>query len=247
MTKSIKIPKTIHYCWFGNGEKSADIINYIEGWKRILPDYEIVEWNETNFDINSNQYTKEAYEAKKWAFVTDYVRLYVLYNYGGIYMDTDVEVLKPLDEFLTNDAFSGFEVRDNVPTGIMAACKGQEVIGDLLSFYDHHRFMLENGTFDLTTNVVTITNYFVKNGLKKNGKKQIINGFVIYPQVYFCPNTLSMIWGTPSEKSYTIHHFAGSWTEEDRKRGLKYRMGHYLSGVLRNILGTDRYSKLRGK
>ena len=103
----MSIPKKIHYCWFGRGQMPELAIKCLASWKKNLPDYEVIEWNEDNFDINSNRYVKEAYESKKYAFVTDYVRLYVLYNHGGIYMDTDVEVLKPLDVFLVNRAFTG--------------------------------------------------------------------------------------------------------------------------------------------
>ena len=103
------IPKIIHYCWFGGKPKPELAEKCIESWKKFCPDYEIVEWNEGNFNINSNLYVKQAYEAKKYAFVTDYVRLYALYTQGGIYMDTDVMVLKPLDEYLNHEAFSGFE------------------------------------------------------------------------------------------------------------------------------------------
>ena len=109
------IPKVIHYCWFGKKPLPPLAVNCIDSWKKFCPDYEIIEWNEKNFDINSNTYVREAYENKKWAFVSDYVQLYALYNYGGIYMDTDVQVLKPLDAFLNDQAFSGFEAYDRVP------------------------------------------------------------------------------------------------------------------------------------
>lgn len=126
------IPKKIHYCWFGGNPYPEDFLKYLESWKKYCPNYEIIEWNEKTFDINLNKYVKEAYECKKWAFVTDYVRLWAIYNYGGIYMDTDVEVLRPLDSFLECQAFSGFERENAVPTGIMAGEKGQSAIKDLL-------------------------------------------------------------------------------------------------------------------
>ena len=118
------IPKIIHYCWFGRGEKPSQAQMCIESWKKILPEYQLKEWNEDNFDINQNRYVREAYENRKFAFVTDYVRLYALYNEGGVYMDTDVEVLGSYDSFLHHHAFSGFETDGNVPTGMMAAEKG---------------------------------------------------------------------------------------------------------------------------
>ena len=121
------IPKTIHYIWFGGNPLPEDAKRCIDTWKKYCPDYEIKEWNESNFDVAQNDYIKEAYEAKKWAFVSDYARLKVLVEYGGIYMDTDVEVLKPLDRFLSERAFSGFEDADAIPAGIMACEKGFEL------------------------------------------------------------------------------------------------------------------------
>ena len=122
------IPKIIHYCWFGGNPLPPLALKCIESWKKYCPDYEIKIWDESNFDININKYATEAYEAKKWAFVSDVARLWVLYNYGGIYMDTDLEVIKPLDEFLYHKAFSGFEDEVNIPTGIIASEKNNNWI-----------------------------------------------------------------------------------------------------------------------
>jgi mannosyltransferase OCH1-like enzyme len=132
-------------------------VNCINSWKKYLPDYELVLWNEDNFDINSNQYVKEAYESKKYAFVTDYVRLYALYHHGGIYMDTDVEVLKSLDEFLEHTAFTGCENDQMCVTGTMASEKGHKWIEDLLNDYDDKKFILAEGSFDKTPNTQIIT------------------------------------------------------------------------------------------
>ena len=129
------IPKKIHYCWFGRGEKPELALKCIESWKKYLPDYELKEWNEDIFDISRNQYVREAYENRKFAFVTDYVRLYAIYTEGGIYMDTDVEVVGRFDKFLHHHAFSGFETDGNVPTGMMAAEKGSVWAKDLLDQY----------------------------------------------------------------------------------------------------------------
>ena len=129
---SNSIPKKIHYCWFGNNDKPKIVMKCIETWKRILPDYEIIEWNENNFDINSNKYVKEAYENKKYAFVSDYVRVYVLYNIGGIYLDTDVEVFKPLDKFLKEDSFWGFEEKNYIATSTIGAKAGNKLIKQFL-------------------------------------------------------------------------------------------------------------------
>lgn len=208
------IPKIIHYCWFGGKQLPEDAQRYIETWKKHCPDYEIHEWNESNFDIDSVPYVKEAYEAKKWAFITDYVRLYALDTIGGIYMDTDVEVLKNLDCFLEEKGFSGFERENAVPTGIMGAEKGQEFIHQLLHQYDGIHFVKKDGTCDETTNVTRITDTAVEHGLLLNNTKQTICGFTFFPKDYFCPKSSRTLEICLTENSYTIHHFAGSWITE---------------------------------
>ena len=215
------IPKKIHYCWFGGNPLPEDAKKYIESWKKYCPDYEIIEWNESNFDINSNIYVKEAYESKKWAFVTDYVRLYAMYNYGGIYMDTDVEVLKPLDPFLKHEAFSGFETSDYIPTGIMACKKHFDLFKELLDYYNDRHFILKNGQFDTTTNVITITNICKKYGLKPNNTYQEVRGFALYPNDYFCPKSHVTGEIKTTDNTVTIHHFAGSWLTERDKKNVK--------------------------
>lgn len=220
------IPKVIHYCWFGRGEVPKLEKKCIETWKKILPDYTIIEWNEDNFNINCNEYVREAYEAKKYAFVSDYARLYVLYNYGGIYMDTDMEVVKSLDIFLENNAFVGFENDTHIQTGIMACKKGNKLFKEFLDYYNEKKFFMGDGKADLTANVRFITDICKKYNLKLNNTIQTINGLTVYPRTYFCPLSYT------KEKyftnnTYTIHHFAGSWVLESEKKEvqdyIKYR------------------------
>ncbi len=206
------IPKVIHYCWFGRGPLPALAQKCIASWRKYCPDYEIKEWNEDNFDLSLYPYVREAYEARKFAFVTDVVRLYALYYEGGIYMDTDVEVIKPLDKFLVHCAFSGFESEVNVPTGIMASEQYGRWAKDNLDYYDNRHFVKENGTLDMTTNVQIITSYMSNYDFQPHSSYQDFpNLITINPQEYFCP--LSPISGksTISKNTYTIHHFAGSW------------------------------------
>ena len=244
MLKNTGIPKKIHYCWFGKGPKSELAIRCIESWKKYCPDYEIIEWNEENFDINSNIYVKEAYDSKKYAFVTDYVRLYVLYKYGGIYMDTDVEVLKPLDKFLNHKAFSSFENNNCIPTGIIGSEKNNEWIKTLLSDYDNIHF-IKNGKMDLTTNVTRITESTIKNyGLNPvSSYQELGNGIVtMYPYDYFCPKDHYTQKINITENTYTIHHFSGSWLPKgEMKRRLtknKYIkiFGPFLGIKIGNII-----------
>ncbi|MEP1488773.1 MAG: glycosyltransferase [Algibacter sp.] len=218
------IPKVIHYCWFGKGKmpKLAEIC--IESWNKYLPDYKLYLWNEDTFDVNSNLYTKQAYELKKFAFVTDYVRLYALYEHGGIYMDTDVEVLRNMDYFLQYPAFSGFEDEINIPTGLMASKKGGDWVKYLLSYYDNRSFILADGNYDTMTNTATIGRMTKELGFIPNNKYQCINNEIhIFPKDYFCPK--SQISGRIelTNNTYCIHHFSGSWMPAKTKRltGLK--------------------------
>lgn len=228
------IPKKIHYCWFGRGEKSDAIKRYIASWHKHLPDYEFKEWNEDNFDINQNRYVKEAYENRKFAFVTDYVRLYAILTEGGIYMDTDVEVLKPFDPFLHHHAFSGFETDGNVPTGMMAAEKGSVWAKELLDGYTNRQFIKADGSFDMTTNTAVITEYMLAKGLIQNNTYQDFPGLcTMYPAQYFCPKDHRTGKIRITDKSVCIHHFAGSWLNPSKIE--KFR--HEFKVKLVNLIG----------
>lgn len=234
----MSIPKKIHYCWFGGNPLPESALKCIESWKKYCPDYEIIEWNESNFDVNQNNYVREAYESKKYAFVTDYVRLYVLNNYGGIYMDTDVEVLKSLDRFLNNKAFSGFETSCTIPTGIMGAEKESSWISYLLNYYDNSHFILEDGSMNFTTNVQTITNM-----TKEKYKVDLVGNLLdikdvvaIYPKEYFCPKEYETGKIKITENTYTIHHFNASWHNDDEKMYRK-ELNRYTRILGKNIGG----------
>ena len=155
-----KIPKVIHYCWFGKNKLSKSAKKCIKSWKKHLPNYEIIEWNENNFDINCNEYVREAYKSKKYAFVSDYARIYALYNYGGIYMDTDVEVIKSLDKFLCNDAFAGLENEYSIQTAVMGCCKGNLLFKEFLilppKFWLLSEYILK-GINIITSHTITFT------------------------------------------------------------------------------------------
>lgn len=218
------IPKIIHYCWFGGGPLPDEGRKCIESWRKYCPDYEIKEWNENNFDIHSNKYVEEAYMSKKYAFVTDYVRLYAMVNEGGVYMDTDVELLKPLDSYMKHEAFSGFETDIDITTGIMASVKGFPLFEELLHYYDDKRFIREDDSFDLTANVYTITQICLKHGLIRNNMYQVIDGFALYPKDFFCPKDHKTGDINLTDNTVAIHHFAGSWvTGKDRKWMIKER------------------------
>lgn len=211
------IPKKIHYVWFGGNPLTPLAEKCIASWRQFCPDYEIVRWDETNFDFSSNRYCREAIESKKWAFASDYARLWILVHEGGVYMDTDVQLLKPLDEFLSEEAFSGFEAEDRIPTGLMASEAGQDFFVELLHDYDNRSFIKADGSCDLTTNVTAITQACIERGLVLNGQKQTVDGFTLYPSDYFCPKDWLTREINLTKNSYAIHHFDGSWADGGTK------------------------------
>ena len=236
------IPRIIHYCWFGRGELPELALKCMDSWHKYMPDYKYKLWNEDIFDINSNQYVKEAYEAKKYAFVSDYVRLYALYTEGGIYMDTDVEVLKPFDDLLYLTGFTGYEGSKHHPpvTGTMASEIGGEWVKEQLEAYDEIHFLLPDGSYDMMTNTIRITQIMKAGGFIPNGKKQIYKGMSIFPTEFFCPRqTTGEILIT--KETYCDHHFMGSWGTKKRRNALRKVLGPKLFTLLikfkRFILG----------
>lgn len=215
--ESYMIPKIIHYIWFGGNPLPEDARRCIASWRKYCPDYEIREWNESNFNIEVCDYVKEAYAAKKWAFVSDYARLSVLLEYGGIYMDTDVEVIKPLDKFLELRAFSGFENEKDVPTGIMACERGHQFFLGLLKEYHNIHFTDCYGNYDLTTNVTRITNECVRHGLVRNNKTQTVADLTLFSKDFFCPLNSQTGILEKTDNTHTIHWFSGSWKTAKEK------------------------------
>lgn len=211
------IPRIIHYCWFGRGPMSDLAQRCIESWQRIMPDYAYRLWNEDSFDVHSVPYVKEAYDSGKYAFVTDYVRLFALYTEGGIYMDTDVEVLKPYDDLLDLPGFTGYEGSKHLPpvTGTMASEPGNIWVKEQLDSYEGTHFILPDGTLDLTTNTVRIARIMKAGGFVSDGKKQVYKDMHIFPVEYFCPRqTTGEILMT--DNTYCDHHFVGSWNSNKR-------------------------------
>lgn len=214
------IPKKIHYCWFGHGEMPQMAKDCIASWHKYMPDWEYKLWSEDNFDVNSTAYTAEAYASKKYAFVTDYVRLYALLTEGGVYMDTDVEVLKPLDFFLHHHAFTGYEgTKALYPvTGIMASEKEGLWVTEQLHAYNNAHFIKPDGSLDTTTNCQRIYKLMLANGFTQNGGKlQTYKDLTIYPVEYFCPRQSTGEF-LLTESTYCDHHFMGSWS--DKKGGV---------------------------
>lgn len=222
----IKIPKIIHYCWFGRNPLPPLAIKCIESWKKYLPDYEIKEWNEDNFDVNIIPYTKEAYEARKYAFVSDYARFWILYNYGGLYFDTDVEVIKPMDDIIAHGSFMGCEkeasdmsvasVAPGLSLGVnpgigLGVNPGLGLYKEILGIYANLHFKNQDGSLNMKTVVQYTTELLCNYGLKNTNEIQQCGDIWIYPKDYFCPIDYETKICIITKNTYTIHHFAGSW------------------------------------
>lgn len=234
----MSIPKVIHYCWFGRGKMPPIAKKCLKSWKRYCPDYEIVCWNEDNFDLTQNTYMLEAYKAGKWAFVSDYVRLKVIYDHGGIYLDTDVELRKPLDPLLEYSGYLGFDENDFVATGIgYGAEAGNEVVGLLLKDYDDLHFVLPDGSYDLLPCTNRNTLAMKRVGFDTAIKDQFFMGTKIFPRDYFCPMDYYTGKKTITKNTYSIHHYCASWTSTTTKR----------TTFIKRIIGVNMYNKLYGK
>ena len=217
-----RIPKVIHYIWLGSRALDKTSLKCMDSWSEFLPEYKVVCWGEDKCKdiINKNLYAKQSYEKEKYAFTSDYLRLYILYNYGGVYMDTDVQVFKSINKFLNDDAFTCFENRTSIPTALMAARKGNKWIEELLHYYDNRPFILENGQMDLTTNVSIISEMSRKWGFVPNGREQILDiGVHIYTKDYFCPiDTKNKKNDLFTENTYAAHLYNGSWRSPLRQK-----------------------------
>lgn len=216
------IPKIIHYCWFGRGEMPQLAKDCIASWHKYLPDWRYILWNEDNFDVNYNDYTREAYEAKKYAFVSDVARLYALYTMGGIYMDTDVEVLKPFDTpLLSLSGFTGYEGSKHMPpiTGTLAAEAGNKWVEEQLNAYNNAHFLKEGGELDMTTNTVRISTIMRSGGFVCDGRRGTYKDMHIFPVDYFCPRQTTGEF-LLSENTYCDHHFMNSWDDKKKRNPL---------------------------
>lgn len=227
-----KIPKKIHYVWVGGQEKPKDIKKCMKTWKEHFAGYEIKEWNESNFDINSHPFCKAAYNAKKWAYVSDYIRAYVIYNEGGIYLDTDIILLDNFDDFLKNRAFVGFENVDHPFTAVFGAEKNHPFVKRMLDYYDE----IKEYNFDfISNNTISVSDILINEyGAIKNNEYQILkDDIALYEDNVLC---------NPSENSTSIHIFTGTWLEE--KKNIKYKIVKFLKLRLNKKWKAELYRKV---
>lgn len=243
------IPKKIHYCWFGGVPIPKEFEENIKTWRVYCPDYQLVCWNESNFDIESVEYVKRAYQMKKFAFVSDYVRLHVLYHQGGIYLDTDVEILKPLDAFLSHRCFMGrdrqskSEEAAEIGTGLIGAEKNYPWLQELLSFYLTEQVLAPHGKiYQKTINWIMTADAFSRKKLRiANEIQELEEGLTIYPTTYFSPMDYATRRVYKTENTYAIHKYAGSWTNKNKRNRSK------IQKLFRTICGEKKYWKIKDR
>lgn len=224
------IPKKIHYCWFGRGEKPKLAQKCISSWKKYCPDYEIIEWNEDNFDINTNAYTRMCYEQKKYAFLTDYLRLVIIREQGGVYFDTDVEVIRSFDELLKYGAFFGFETEEYVNTGEGFGAEPYHPI--IQQMIDEYEPFLD-GVHGTRGCPLLNTDALLKFGLKQNGQMQVLENAVILPIDYLNPYDDPTGVLTKTHNTYSVHWYGKSWLSR------KQRFRSFISKPLHRMFGND--------
>ena len=233
----MEIPHKIHYIWFGNNDKPEIVQKCIESWEKYFSDYEIIEWNESNYDTSKCAYIKEAYDAKKWAFASDYARFDILYKYGGIYFDTDVEILKKYPDYILNNiAFSGMESTGNLAPGLVfASIPGLPILKEILDNYEKDHF-LERGKQNEKTVNCRVNEILQKKGFVPNNQFQTVAGLSIYPSVFFCGYDMDIREFDIREETVSIHHYACSW----KKKGIK----RAIQDTIKNRFGIDNYRKI---
>ena len=235
-----RIPKRILYIWFGYGEKSDIIKKCSMTNKSILSDWEFCEWTEDNYDVRSCSYMWEAYERKKYAFASDYARFDLLYQYGGVYLDTDVELLKVIpDELLAQMGFTGVESNMKIAPGLIFACEpGNPIVKEIIEEYRKDHFVNSDGSINEKTVVDRVTEVFRRHGFQRNGEEQILDGFHIYPSEYFCAYDFVMNEFTITDKTISIHHYTATWV------GTKSKIKREIQRLCRLVLGVKGYKAL---
>lgn len=234
-TGQSKIPKVIHYCWFGKESIPEQFINYMETWKEKCPDYQIIKWDESNYDINNSKYIFQAYKHKKWAFVSDFARLDIIYHYGGIYLDTDVELMQNLDPLLYDDFFCGFEQNNYVNFGLgFGSVKGHPIVGNLLSLYKSMDFELPNGELNLTACAVYQLEEMLRQGFNINNIYQHHEGISLYPSEVFAPYDLLGLQKFITKNTFSIHHYSSTWWDKKAEISMDYlrtKLGEYVDRI----------------
>lgn len=253
----MSIPKRISYCWFGQSPLPNKVKQYIDSWQRMCPDYEIIQWNESNYDVNKIPFIRDAYKEKKWAFVADYARLDIIYQTGGIYLDTDVELLKSLDPLMEEKIFLAIEKSGLwINTGLgFGAEKGNVTIKNLCKIYEKASFYHDDGSLNLKQCTLYATEYFEQNGFVREDRYQKVGEVAIFPSEYFCPMNFDDGSLFITQNTIGIHWYDASWfSESDRKiykverlirQKLPLLFANPTCKLYRNIYRLGEYTKKR--
>lgn len=242
------IPKIIHYCWFGHNEYPEKVAYCIQTWKKYLPDYELRLWNEDNFDISCCRFVREAYDAKQYAFVSDYVRLKVLEECGGIYLDTDIEVVRSFEEILNHDVVLGADENGNL-TAFMATVSGHPFFSEMVVLYDSLNFLLPNGKFNTKVNNQWMQEQLAKYGFELKNEYQILDlGIVVFPDDFFHAKSLVSGKLHRTKNTFCIHHHTSLWVPFYTKviKFLRMKLFVPLLGAEKYQLITEKIKKGKG-
>lgn len=231
--------KKIHYCWFGRGKKPSIFYKCLKSWKKYYPDFEIIEWNEENFDVSCNDYVKEAYNCKKYAFVSDYARLKIIYENGGIYFDTDVEALKRIDDYILEQGFFAKETKETINTGLgFCANINNNIIKTLLDDYNNEHFII-NSQMNLKTCVERVSEILSKKGYNISNSSETIDGILVFEPEFFCGFDIKNDNYLITKNTYNVHHYSGSWLSN------KEKTISFFKRTLSKLIGAKNYEKLR--
>ena len=238
------IPHIIHYCWFGNSNKPKKIKRFIDSWKKRLPDYEFYEWNEKNCDLDHEiEYVKEAYQAKKYAFVSDYIRIKKLVEYGGVYLDTDVRIVKRFDKLLQeHDVVIGFQGAGNIGTAFIASVSRHPLFIEFLQYYTERHFIMDDGSLDMTSINISLDPFLINRGLRiyEDRFQKLYGNIGVYPTECFCAFNIYDWHPEPTKRTYTIHYMASSW--HPKKQMIKIA----IIKMVQTVIGIDNFKKLKG-
>lgn len=217
LSEAENIPRIIHYCWFGGGDMPDRYKRWMESWERFCPNYEIKRWDESNYDVTQHPYMYDAYKARMWGFVPDWARLDITHRHGGIYLDTDVEVVRPLDDLLHMEAFCGMGTSDMVNFGVFGAAKGNALVESLKADYDRISFINPDGTVDLTASPLYQTEALVQRGLKRCNELQKVENMWVFPTDALSPQNLYTGTVRRTKNTFVIHHYDASWVPADKR------------------------------
>lgn len=235
------IPKIIHYCWLSGEPYPRDIKECIDSWHEHMPDYDFMLWDMNSFDVDAVPYVKQAVATRKWAFASDYIRLWAIYNYGGIYLDSDIKILKRFDDLLSEKAFTAFESGGRIAAWIFGGEKNAPIFKELLDYYKDRPFVREDGSLELIPNTIPTTKILVKHGLRARNELQRLDGITVFTEDYFSPFNPWTKRTVITDNSYAMHLFKGAWFGDKSDEEFMGRFETYTDSFIKEKLSGKRF------